>query len=431
MRVLWLTNDPLEAFHRRQGRTNRGSGHWMSCLLAHLSAQPGVSVEVATAYPGVPDQEFEDAGTRHFILRQPRFQPFFRATKRDLERVASLVRERRPDIVHIHGTERFYGLLPARGLIAPPSLISLQGFLGPCVRDFFGTLRPIDIVRSQSLLETLTRRGLLWRRHDFAEGARNEAEVLAHAPGFLGRTEWDRAIVGAANPLARYFHVGETLRDCFSERRWKLNSIRRHSIVFTNSGMPLRGTEVLIEALSIVRRSFPAATLRLAGHFNLKHGYQRFLQRRIARAGLASHVELLGALDGESMAAELAQAHVFAIASFVENSPNSLCEAMLMGLPCVASHTGGIGSLVTHNQDGLLYPAGDAALLAASIMRVFENDDLAVRLGESAHLSAAIRHDPRLVLQQLNNAYSETLNHAAFPAEALAQTQSRCSAASG
>lgn len=431
MRVLWFTNDPLEAFHRRQGRTNRGSGHWMSCLLEHLRAQPGVSVDVATACPGVPDQQFEDGGTRHFILGQPRFQPFFRATSKDLNRAASLVRELKPDIVHIHGTERFYGLLPARGLIAPPALISLQGFLEPCVRSFFGALGPADIARSQSLLETLTRRGLLWRRHDFAEGARCEAEILAHAPGFLGRTEWDRAIVRAANPHARYFHVGEILRDCFAARRWSIGAARRHSIVFTNSGMPLRGTEVLLDALSIVRRSFPSATLRLAGHFNLRRGYQRFLQQRIARAGLASHVELLGALDGESMAAELSQAHVFAIASFVENSPNSLCEAMQVGLPCVAAHTGGIGSLITHGQDGLLYPAGDAALLASSILGIFESDELAVRLGESAHLAAALRHNPRLVIEQLNHAYSETLHHAAFPAEALEKAQSRLGSTSG
>ena len=65
------------------------------------------------------------------------------------------------------------------------------------------------------------------------------------------------------------------------------------------------------------------------------------------------------------MTRELRRAHVFAISSYIENSPNSLCEAMQAGMPCVATYAGGIPSLVEDGRTGLLFPPGDAPLLAS------------------------------------------------------------------
>jgi hypothetical protein len=86
-------------------------------------------------------------------MGQPKFQPFFSCTKRDLQKSVDIVRQRRPDLIHIHGTERYYGLLAARKLTPAPCVISLQGFLGACVKGFFGDLSPRDVWRSERLIE--------------------------------------------------------------------------------------------------------------------------------------------------------------------------------------------------------------------------------------------------------------------------------------
>ena len=70
------------------------------------------------------------------------------------------------------------------------------------------------------------------------------------------------------------------------------------------------------------------------------------------------------------MARELTRSHAFVISSYIENSPNSLAEAMLVGMPCVASFVGGIPSMVDDGRTGLLYPVDDVALLAAQIRQV-------------------------------------------------------------
>jgi glycosyltransferase involved in cell wall biosynthesis len=369
-----------------------------------------MEVEVATVYPGFQDDQFEEDGVKHFVIGQPRWPYiFFHCRKRDLDRCVELVRERDPDIIHIHGTERFYGLMAARNLISTPCVISLQGLLGPYLPTFFGALSAGDLWRSHTLLELATMRGLFGLHRGFERAARQEREILIGAESFMGRTDWDRAHVRCSNSKANYYHVGEVLRQTFREHRWDIDQCERHTVIFTNAGEPRRGTEVLLRAMLTVRREFPDAKLRLAGQIGTRRGYDRFLRRMIAESGLSQTVEFLGYLDGSAMARELCCAHVFAISSYVENSPNSLCEAMQVGLPCVATYTGGIPSLVDHGRTGLLFPTGDAALLADMILRIFRDDDLACRLSRAARAEASQRHAPQRVISQLLNTYNDVI----------------------
>lgn len=406
MRILWFTNDPLPAALRRFGRSMTGSGHWMPCLLGYLKQCRGIEIDVVSCYRGVQDDECIEDGVRYVTLGQPRLQPYFSYTKRDLAKCAAVVRERNPDLIHIHGSERFYGLLSARGIVSTPTVISMQGLLGEYLPLFFGSLSTLERVAADRLVEVATRRGLLWGYRDFAVGAKNEREILSRCAAFMGRTPWDRAQLSAVNPAANYFHVDEILRPAFSECRWSLPACEPYTVIFTNAGTPRRGTETLLSAMRIVRQRFPAARLRLAGGQGTREGYHRQLHRQIEREGLSGAVEYLGYLDDRAMAFELSRSHVFAIASHIENSPNSLCEAMQAGVPCVASYVGGIPSLLQDGGAGLLFPRGDAAMLAEGIMRIFSDGELAERLGNRARSVATARHSPARVINQLLSAYS-------------------------
>jgi len=274
---------------------------------------------------------------------------------------------------------------------------------------FFGALSPLEVWRSHRLIELATMRGLFWLRHGFVRGARQEREILMGNNSFMGRTEWDRAHVRSVNPTANYYDVGEILRPAFKEHHWCIDECERHTVIFTNAGEPRRGTEVLLRAMLTVRREFPDAKLRLAGQIGTRRGYDRFLKRMITESGLSKSVELLGYLEGSTMARELCRAHVFVIPSYIENSPNSLCEAIQVGLPCVASYTGGIPSLVEHGRTGQLFPTGDVPLLAEMILRIFRDDDLACRLSRAARAEASQRHEPQRVVSQLLKAYNHVI----------------------
>ena len=93
--------------------------------------------------------------------------------------------------------------------------------------------------------------------------------------------------------------------------------------------------------------------------------------------------------------------------SFIENSPNSLGEAMLLGVPVVASKTGGIPSLVEDGKEVLLTEPGDSAMLAERVLDIFDDGMFAELLGENAAARAALTHDRMANYKMLTWIYEE------------------------
>ena len=95
------------------------------------------------------------------------------------------------------------------------------------------------------------------------------------------------------------------------------------------------------------------------------------------------------------MANRLLKSNVFVQASSIENSPNSLGEAMLLGVPCIASNVGGTSTMLKDKEDGFLYPFGDYALLAYYIDQVFKNNDYALKFSKNSQKHANITHNKK------------------------------------
>ena len=72
--------------------------------------------------------------------------------------------------------------------------------------------------------------------------------------------------------------------------------------------------------------------------------------------------------------------------SVMENHSSSLIEAMIVGAPCISSLVGGVADIVKHGENALLYNSTDAESLAGCIIRIFDDKNLANRLGDSARL---------------------------------------------
>lgn len=412
MRVLWFTNIPLDAVNRRAGRKTSGTGYWMHSLIAPLRQSGGVELAVATATPGYPPMRFNEDGVEYVNIPQSRvletydLMPTFR-TGRQLAQAAALVAEWKPDLLHVHGTERFFGLVRSRGLTRVPTLVSVQGLVGEHVRWMYGSMTWRDAILNTTAWD-LTRRATLPAqvRRRRRQGA-DEREILRGVDAVTGRTAWDRAHVRALNPGLAYYHVDEMLRPVFlSTGPWDLNTAARGTIITTSSPAPQKGLAVLLEAVAALRRWGHDVRLKVAGlSRGDRQGPAKFAFKVIDRLGLAQVVEPLGWADGEALARTMVDCHVFASPSFIENSSNAVCEAQAVGLPCVAAYSGGTPTIVRDGQSGLLFSPGDAAMLAAQIERVLLDDQLAARLGAAAREQAARRHDPAKIVADLIDCY--------------------------
>ena len=84
--------------------------------------------------------------------------------------------------------------------------------------------------------------------------------------------------------------------------------------------------------------------------------YGRYLRKLLREGQLEEKVHFLGRLSAAQMKEQYLKSHIFVCPSSIENSPNSLGEAMLLGMPCVSADVGGIASIFIGGEDGILYP---------------------------------------------------------------------------
>lgn len=415
LRVLWLTNVPLPAARQRDGLPPVLGGGWLSSALDLLVSHSDIEL-VCAARSWPPHEPFEAEGVRYVTLhRDPPaggVRGVLRAWRRvddvlaAIDEAKHLVEEVRPDVVHVHGTEMPSALAMLRASQGTPTLVSLQGFPSECLRYAFAGMSARDRSADVLNLEFVKGRGITHDRRRMQQAARLELKTLALARDVAGRTAWDQDVVRRVNPTARYWHLDETLRRPFYDSAWSGPQDGTPCVFATASAAPFKGLDVLLRAFAAVRSRRPCK-LAIAGQVVESPLWRVVLRPLEADLGLRGHVEWLGGQPAEAVADLMSSCSVFVCASRIENSPNSVCEAMMVGAPVVATSTGGIPSLIEDGKEGLLFPNGDHEALARAIERVLDDSDLARRLGEAASCTAVARHEPARATQQLIEVYQE------------------------
>ncbi len=150
---------------------------------------------------------------------------------------------------------------------------------------------------------------------------------------------------------------------------------------------PVKGLTTLIDSLPTIAADF-GAHLLLAGTGPL----QEQLAGQIASVGLPGFVHLLGTRS--DVPSLLKAADVFAFPSRTEGLPNALLEAMAACCPIVTCDVPGCRDLIQHDQTGLLVPYGDTAALTGAIRRLLQDRAFARRLGHAA--AAAVEEQWRI-----------------------------------
>lgn len=424
LRVLWFTNVAIPEAAAVLGIRPYLRAGWLEGYLAALRASGGVSVTVATRSSGVDRRsEVTVDGVRHILLPSRKTDVMAPPTEAHVSEYRELADSAEPDLIHYHGTECHYGMLSAGGHLATPAVLSVQGLLGECAKAYLGGLSPRELLCAHTLREIRHGEGILAGRRRFARRAVMERAILRGMEHVIGRTLWDRAHLREIHPGAVYHACDEILRPPFYTTRRIAGGFRRHSIAVSTAFYPLKGLHVLLRAAALLRRDHPDLSIRIPDSRGVlgdrSSGYVGFVRSSILRLGLAGHLEWMDPLDDRGVAALLADSHLSVTPSFLENSSNALAEAMLVGVPSVASFAGGLPSMLRDHGTGLLFPAGDHAMLAEEIRLLFARDDLAGSLAEAARAEALVRHDPARVGSVLVGIYRAVASGGASPDQAL------------
>ncbi len=157
----------------------------------------------------------------------------------------------------------------------------------------------------------------------------------------------------------------------------------------TQAGYPVKAAHMIIEIVRILKTHYDDVKCTICGT-DLMHSsslatklnisYASFIQKLVKEYHLEENISFVGGKNGEEIANLMTHSNVFLSASAIENSPNSLQEAMLLGVPCVSSYVGGVQSLLSSNNEVVTYPFDDPMMAAYQISKIFEDKEYAESL---------------------------------------------------
>lgn len=374
----------LSVMHVAQGGDALGGvrQHLLS-LLPRLRAD-GVDARVVFLGEGRAADRARERGLPTLVIEKRG-----RADPGTIGRLARLLREHRPDIVHTHTlSTNLYGRWAARLAGIPRAVTTVHGLMAELNR--------------QDPTGRLGNRVLLWHNRHLV---RTSARTVAVAQRV---SDW---LVSWGIPASRItvIRCGLEVADAPSPTRrrevraqwgweddaWVIGTVGR--------AVPVKHQAGLVEAAVPLLRADPRLRLAIIGD-----GPELPKLRSLAREhGVLGQVALPGAVPD---AADLMPAFdVFALPSHAEGISLALLEAMLARLPVVATAVGGTPEVVTDGVTGLLVPPASPQPLREALHRLHADRELAGRLAAAGREAVLRDYDVRRTSAQLAALYRELL----------------------
>lgn len=427
MRVLWLCNIMLPMVAEKLHMESNVKEGWITGILTRLIAEGKESdITLAIAFPATENlAHFHDVYVFHDVPvecygfyedmgKLEQYQP-------DVERrMEEIVNQFQPDLVHVFGTEYPHALAMARVYQHPERLlVGIQGVISQYGEEYLADL-PKEVYESRTLRDIIKKDSILQQKEKFLKRGDMEIKTVRIAGNITGRTEFDKSFMERVNTDAVYYPMNETMRPCFYEGAWSLEKCNKHQIFFSQADYPIKGFHYLLQAMPRILTEFPDTKVMVAGNNILRKGgmvnrlkvsaYAKYLEKLIAEYQLQDKIVFLGKISAEEMKKQYLECHALVCSSVLENSPNSVAEAMLLGTPVVAARVGGIPSMITDRKDGLLYTGGNVEELASTVIELWKDESvlpISGRLAKAAVLRARAAHDPVTNFNRLKEIYRE------------------------
>lgn len=417
MKILWLTNVPLTEVSNLMNETPTPFGGWL--VGSSIKLAENKNIDLCIAFPHESAKFIQMYKGEKIIYYA--FKPIKEEqNKKNQKMLESLLREVQPDLVHIHGTEypHTLAMMNACEKLSVKAVISVQGLVSVIAKHTTANL-PWKVIYGHTLRNFLRRDSVAGLKKQFEKRGRDEIAALKKAKHVIGRTEWDKACTMQINPEGEYHFCSETLRDEFYKHQWNPENIERYSIFLSQARSPIKGFHYAVEAMSEVVKSFPSAKMYVSGRHptyssSFKENliatfYSKYLKKMIERFGLNQNIIFTGPLNEKEMCLRYLKSHVFVCPSTIENSPNSLGEAMILGVPCVASYVGGVPDMLQHGEEGFLYQTDAPYMLAHYVEKIFQDDNLASRISLKAREKALKTHDKEENSHRLLEIYEQII----------------------
>jgi len=421
MVVLWFTNTPCGATQIITGKPVIYGG-WLSSLAYYLSKKSNINLHIAF---------YSTQRITPFCIENIEYHPIYRigeSTKcgryinrlrnqslsknynDEIQECLKIVKQVNPEVIHIHGSEENYGLI-SEYVKDIKIVLSIQGLISVYSYKYYSGLSKHNIALAESRIKSILFDGENGRFRSFCAQASIEKRILNNIPNIIGRTEWDKVCSLVLNPSRKYFKVNEIMRPEFYNNNWKPHKDKKKITLTTilSNGI-YKGFEVILKAAQLLRETSFEFTWKVIG-LTRYDDIVRISERITKINSFRNNIEFCGRIDAGGIVNELNNSDIYIQVSHIENSSNSLCEAMLLGIPIIASCAGGTSSLLENKVSGLIIQDGDPYSLAGTIIDSINNYTEVLELGAKARRIAMNRHSPESVIKELLDCYNSLIRN--------------------
>lgn len=442
MRILWICNIMLPQIAKKLGREINNKEGWitglMEAVLAHNASNRENEVQLGIAFPIAKEQPFlQDA----LVIHEDYDVPFYgfrenvlAAETYDLEMEADLTRiieHFKPDIVHCFGTEYPHTLAAVKCFGKPErTLIGIQGLCRVYATGYMANL-PKKVQHQVTFRDLIKKDTLRRQQQKYEERGQWELAAVQGTGHVTGRTHWDKYWTSRWNPDATYHVMQETLRREFYTGEWNPEACEKHSLFLSQGDYPIKGLHYMLQAMPKILKEFPDTKVYVAGNSILRSKdligrlkistYGKYLEKRIKEYNLEEKVIFLGRLNAQQMKKAYLRSQAFVCPSTMENSPNSLGEAMILAVPVVTADIGGITTMLSE-EEGTIYEgfrteyaeeeeelARISERLADAVLWSFRHEEEAYAKAKKARAHAQKTHNSEKNNKRLLEIYQEML----------------------
>jgi glycosyltransferase involved in cell wall biosynthesis len=416
MKVLWLTQTPAGASDLLRYKTP-GAG-WIGSLQNKISEIHSIKLGICF-FHDVDQFKFEHENVTYYPLKR-KYSSFSgkiyqRLTSAlydsNLAGLLKVVSDFQPDIIHLFGTET--GLGEVIKHISVPVIVHLQGLINPCTYAWFPKgISKWQVLYNSSLRSILLRTGYFYEYKFFEKRSVREEQIIRNGKYFFGRTNWDKNFVRIYNQQAEYIQSEEMLRPAFFNQEWNNPPSGELRIVTTVNPYLYKGLEIIFETAKILKYKaafkFQWNVIGVSG----SHVLIRLIEKLSGGKFEELNVNFLGALGEAAVISELLNANVYVHPSHIDNSPNSVCEAMVVGIPVLAGAVGGVSSIIENNKHGILFNSHDPFELTGRVLEYADDPAQLIGYAKEGKEFAIIRHDPSTILETVISNYQRIAQNA-------------------
>lgn len=412
MRILWLTTNPKDLYN--------GEG-WVKSL--HNVFKNHSDIELALAFPSFEEKEIVKSGNTIYY-------PLFKKKQTSIQKmivyyggykkidknsyvneIKKVIDDFKPNIIQLFGLE-----CPLAGILGKtdiPVIVHLQGLLGPINNAFY----PVGIDKKNILKfgsikrEIILKNGFNFEKRSIAVRSEYEKSLFGKVKYAAGRTHWDKLILGIYSPTSKYYNVSEVLRPVFYDaRKWEYLKRDQLIIVSTLSENMYKGLDLVLKTAKILKEEMGLNfEWKIAG-VKPNSYLVNILEKTYHINSKDVNIKYLGVQNADEICDFLLNSSLYVHTSYIDNSPNSVCEAQLLGLPVIATNVGGVSSLIEEGLTGELVPANAPYEMAYKIRIFAEKSNNAINIGENARIAALKRHDRNSIFLNLMVAYNDVIN---------------------